>query len=91
LQAELSDAKFEIVGLKTKNEILETRVEELENKTETQELKIDQLEQTIDEKIIENEMQKMKMGKKEKTIQFSERPSCFYLNDDELAILSQYG
>ena len=78
LQVELSDAKFEIDSLKTKNGELEKRVEELENKNETQKLIIDQLEQTIDEKIIESEMRRT-------------TPTYFCLNDDELAVLSQYG
>ena len=57
LQAELSDAKMEIADYKR-------RTEELENKVETQDLKIDHLEKMLDEKILENEMQKMKIDEK---------------------------
>ena len=74
LQVELSNAKIEIADLKTKNEDLEKRVEELENKAETQDLKIDHLEKTIDEKIIENEMQRMTIETRERAIQVSELP-----------------
>jgi SMC interacting uncharacterized protein involved in chromosome segregation len=54
LQAELYDAKMEIAEYKK-------RTEELENKVETQGLKIDHLEKMLDEKILESEKQKVKI------------------------------
>jgi len=66
LQAELSDAKIEIAGLKGKNEELEDKIKGLENKAETHELKLDHFEKTLDEKIVENEMQRMTIDKEKK-------------------------
>ena len=51
LQVKISDAEMEIAEYK-----------ELENKAETQDLKIDHLEKMLDEKILENEMQKMRLA-----------------------------
>ena len=91
LQAELYDAKMEIAGYKK-------RTEELENKVETQELKIDHLEKMLDEKILENEMQKVKIdGRKipAPTLKSSAKSVVpkenFGLNKNQLEALSKYG
>ena len=56
LQTKLSDAEIAIIEYKE-------RIEELENKTESQGLKINELERMLDEKIIESEMNRMKTDK----------------------------
>ena len=58
LHAKLGDAEIKIAGLEEKNGLLEKRVNQLENKTETQELTIKELERDLHEKIVECELQR---------------------------------
>ena len=91
MQAELLDAKMEISDYKK-------RTEELENKVETQDLKIDHLEKMLDEKILENEKQKV-------TIEGTKRPVLipkplsktvvskenYGLNEEQKEVIAKYG
>ncbi len=73
--------------MKDTNKELEEIIEELENKAETQELKTDQLEKTLDEKIVENEMQRMTIDKKISSVP----KENFGLSENQLKALSEYG
>ena len=91
LQAELYDAKMEIADYKK-------RTEELENKVETQELKIDHLETMLDEKILEKEMQRVKIyGNKNPAPIVKALPKIYVTNEifglskNQLEEVSKYG
>ena len=91
LQAELSDAKMEIADYKK-------RTEELENKVETQDLKIDHLEKMLDEKILETEMQKMTIEGTKSNVQIPKPISKtvvskenYGLNKNQMEAIAKYG
>ena len=91
MQAELLDAKMEIADYKK-------RTEELENKVETQDLKIDHLEKMLDEKILENEMQKMTIEEEKSHVQIPKPFSKtvvskenYGLNKEQMEVIAKYG
>ena len=94
LQTKISDAEMKIAEYKE----LENKFEELENKVENQDLKIDHLEKMLDEKILENEMQKVKIvGKKSPAPILKASPKIsvpkenFGLSENQLEALTKYG
>ena len=94
LQMKISDAEMKIAEYKE----LENKVGDLENKVETQELKIDHLEKMLDEKILENEMQKMKIDENKSPAsilnaspKISIPQENFGLSKKQLEAVSEYG
>ena len=94
LQTKISDAEEKIAEYKE----LENKVGELENKVETQELKIDHLERMLEEKIVENEIQRVTIDKTMIPVPISKTPSKivsqeknFGLSEGQLKALSEYG
>ncbi|CBY32611.1 unnamed protein product [Oikopleura dioica] len=74
------------------------RTEELENKVETQDLKIDHLEKMLDEKILENEMQKVTIEGTKSPVLIPKPLSKivvskenYGLNEEQLEAIAKYG
>ncbi|CAG5104728.1 Oidioi.mRNA.OKI2018_I69.chr1.g1488.t2.cds [Oikopleura dioica] len=88
LQLKLSDADMENTDHKK-------RIAELENTVENQGLKIDQLEKTLEEKVLENEMQTLNVSSEMKIFKPAQKPAAFQenygLHEKQLEILQEYG
>ena len=93
LQLKVSDAELEIANYKK-------RTEELENKVENQQLTIEQLEKTLEEKIVEDVVQRLRITDSGNSstppiMQTPPRPIVakenFGLTEKQLEIIANYG